>query len=770
VTSAARQRAELTSQITALLAATPPGVDEVTAFRALGQAARNIPGCAELLDHLRDHPDALTSGSAHAPPSLIRLAHALAAAGVPGVVLPGCAGCGKVTADLRSWPGAGLACQSCYQDARRRPCANCGTTGRVAASGPAGPVCGRCYQRDPARQEECTRCHQLRRVAYRDASGRPWCASCYPRPRKHCTICGQEGRITAITAGGPVCERCYRQPPRRCGWCGQIRRIQVRAREGAPDLCSACYRGPVDQCSQCGQLRPRKGRRDGEPICGSCYKPPPDRCGFCGQLAPITARWESGPVCVSCYPKVRAAPVPCPSCGKPRVLTNLDQAGQAICGPCAGQPGGYLCGRCGGPADCLVRGLCSRCALDVRVREVLGEHDTGHLAAIGHALRNAKNPKSVLTWLSRSSSARLLADLARHDGPLTHELIDTCPRSQARSQIRHALVHAGVLPPREERIEDVEAWLADQLRDAPRHHAQLIGQFGRWIVLRRARNRVRTRTFTEASGSWARQQIRVALGLLVWLDQRGTALADLTQPDIDDWLTSGPSQRYTIRYFLRWASSRQLAPSLTVPLRKIRNPDQILPEAQRWDQLQRCLRDESLPLRVRVAGGLLLLYGHPVSRTVEMKTTQISHHDGNTYLTFDQHPVLLPPAMARLITELGLAATPAAVLGGRGNQTTWLFPGQVPGRHLAVNGLVRQLGDHGIQARTSRSAALVNLATDLPAPVLADLLGMHVNTAVRWVRHAKRDWASYLAARAESPGRAVSGKPPITGGQRDGHA
>ena len=154
VTSAARQRAGGTSQITALLAATPPGVDEVTAFRALGQAARNIPGCAELLDHLRDHPDALTSGSAHAPPSLIRLAHALAAAGVPGVVLPGCAGCGKVTADLRSWPGAGLACQSCYQDARRRPCANCGTTGRVAASGPAGPVCGRCYQRDPARQED----------------------------------------------------------------------------------------------------------------------------------------------------------------------------------------------------------------------------------------------------------------------------------------------------------------------------------------------------------------------------------------------------------------------------------------------------------------------------------------------------------------------------------------------------------------------------------------------------------------------------------------
>jgi hypothetical protein len=768
--SAARQRAALTSQITALLAVMPPGVDEVTALRAMGQAARNIPGCAVLAGHLRDHPDALISGSAQAPPSLIRLAHALAAAGVPGVVLPGCVGCGKVTADLRSWPGAGLACQSCYQDARRQRCANCGATGRVAARGPDGPVCGRCYQRDPARQEECARCHQLRRVAYRDAGGRPWCAPCYPRPQKRCAVCGEMGRAIAITADGPVCQRCYRRPARRCGRCGQIRQIQVRARDGIPDLCFACYRGPDDQCSRCGQLRPRKGYRDGKPVCGSCYEPPADLCGFCGQLAPITARWESGTVCVSCYPKIRAAPVSCPSCGKPRVLTHLDRAGQAICGPCAGRPGGYLCARCGGSADCLVRGMCSRCALDARVAEVLGEHDVGCLAPIGQALRAAQNPKSVLTWLSRSSSARLLADLARHDGPLTHELIDTCPRGQARGQIRQALVHAGVLPPRDERIEDVQAWLGDQLRDAPRHHTQLIWPFGRWMVLRRARNRARARTFTEASGSWARQQIRVALDFLAWLDHRGTTLADLTQPDIDNWLTSGPSQRYTIRHFLRWASGHQLAPALDVPLRKARNPDQILPEAQRWDQLQRCLRDQSLPLHIRVAGGLLLLYGQPVSRTVQITTTQISHRDGSTYLTFGQHPVLLPPALARLIINLNATATPAAVLGGRGAPTIWLFPGQVPGQHLAVNGLVRQLGDHGIQARTSRGAALINLATDLPAPVLADLLGMHVNTAVRWVRHAKRDWASYLAARAENPAGAVLGEPPVTDGQRGGRA
>lgn len=194
MTPAARQRAELTGRLASLLARLLPGLGEETARAAEGQAAKTIPGCTALLEHLRHHPDALRSGSSQVPPPLVRLAHALAAAGVAGVVLPGCAGCGKAAADLRSWPGTGLACQSCYQDARRQPCANCGVTGRVAARGPGGPVCVRCYQRDPARLEECTRCHRARRVAYRDADGRPWCTPCYPRPQRPCSICGQVGR------------------------------------------------------------------------------------------------------------------------------------------------------------------------------------------------------------------------------------------------------------------------------------------------------------------------------------------------------------------------------------------------------------------------------------------------------------------------------------------------------------------------------------------------------------------------------------------------
>jgi hypothetical protein len=39
------------------------------------------------------------------------------------------------------------------------------------------------------------------------------------------------------------------------------------------------------------------------------------------------------------------------------------------------------------------------------------------------------------------------------------------------------------------------------------------------------------------------------------------------------------------------------------------------------------------------------------------------------------------------------------------------------------------------------------MATDLLAPVLADLLGLHIATGVRWAKYAKRDWETYLADR-----------------------
>ncbi len=73
---------------------------------------------------------------------------------------------------------------------------------------------------------------------------------------------------------------------------------------------------------------------------------------------------------------------------------------------------------------------------------------------------------------------------------------------------------------------------------------------------------------------------------------------------------------------------------------------------------------------------------------------------------------------------------------------------------------LRQLGIHSGQAR---SAALFQLATDLPAAVLARMLGIrisHISVAVAWQRAAAGDWAAY-AAEISRPGR-LAGTPQDT--------
>ena len=39
-----------------------------------------------------------------------------------------------------------------------------------------------------------------------------------------------------------------------------------------------------------------------------------------------------------------------------------------------------------------------------------------------------------------------------------------------------------------------------------------------------------------------------------------------------------------------------------------------------------------------------------------------------------------------------------------------------------------------------------------PAPaVLASLLGVHIQTAVNWASHTRRDWTAYIAERVSAP-------------------
>jgi len=177
-------------------------------------------------------------------------------------------------------------------------------------------------------------------------------------------------------------------------------------------------------------------------------------------------------------------------------------------------------------------------------------------------------------------------------------------------------------------------------------------------------------------------------------------------------------------------------------------PVNFISENERLDLLRKCLTDESMPIDVRAAGALVLLYGTTLFRTRHLTTAHMTRIAKHTYLTIGAQPVLMPPRLAQLLEQLPDDRRNRPRLTKTHPGTQWLFPGLNPGRPINRSHFEAKLVQHGISTRKARNAALIKLAAELPSPVLAGLFGLHISTAVRWAELAKRDWVDYVAQRA----------------------
>ena len=61
--------------------------------------------------------------------------------------------------------------------------------------------------------------------------------------------------------------------------------------------------------------------------------------------------------------------------------------------------------------------------------------------------------------------------------------------------------------------------------------------------------------------------------------------------------------------------------------------------------------------------------------------------------------------------------------------------------------LSRRLKRIGVDCANARRTALLQLGGELPAALLADLLGLHIHTANKWAQIAGRPWGDYPALR-----------------------
>jgi hypothetical protein len=455
-------------------------------------------------------------------------------------------------------------------------------------------------------------------------------------------------------------------------------------------------------------------------------------------------------LCLRCLTTVRYHPAPCPGCGAVRAVGVL-VGGRRVCADCAGlDPSPFACVQCGREDHPYAIHRCARCVLAERLSDLLTDPATGavntRLVPVFDALVGVDRPRSTLWWLRRGRRVgpTLLAQMARGQVAISHDTFAVLPTDKAHNYLRDLLAALEVLPAYEPRIERMVPWLAELLAPLPPEHADLARRYARWHVMRRLRRRADAGTLTNTIVNNARWQIIAATGFLTWCTAHDTTPAALDQAGLERYWTTHTNHADG---FLRWIRDTRINTTITIPAPRARGgPAVTVSDADRWQHVELLLHDDTIRHYTRIAGLFMLLFAQPLAHICRMRTDQVDHRpDGTIFVTFERTPIQMPDPLAAIIGE-HLQRRGQASYASRDNG--WLFPGGIPGRPLATENVRAQLVERGIKPHDNRKAALLQLAAEIPPPVLAQLLGISPATAVRWAALAARSWNTYLAERS----------------------
>jgi hypothetical protein len=275
-------------------------------------------------------------------------------------------------------------------------------------------------------------------------------------------------------------------------------------------------------------------------------------------------------------------------------------------------------------------------------------------------------------------------------------------------------------------------------------HRQVLHGYAIWHHLRRLRGRLDGRPASRDQAKNVRDHVTAAAAFLDWLEEHGLTLACCTQADLDQWLAGTSALRTRSANFVRWAASRRHASRLTAPATRWAGPSGPLDEDRRWADARRLLNDGTYPAPDRVAGLLVLLYAQKLNVITALTTQHVLHEDDRTLLRLGSRPIVLPAPLDNLATRLadGRETRRRSLLG---TPSPWLFPGNRPGSALTEDALAQRLHAIGISPRQGRSTALLALAAEVPAAILAKTLGIHVQVAIQWQKISAGDWTAYAA-------------------------
>jgi hypothetical protein len=430
-----------------------------------------------------------------------------------------------------------------------------------------------------------------------------------------------------------------------------------------------------------------------------------------------------------------------------------------LCATCTRPDPGFwqACPGCGEPGRIHVGGnaRCARCTIHRRLGQILGD-DTGtirpELQALHDALTTTTRTATVETWLNRSAAPGLLHALAGQ--PLTHDTLDALPPGKPVKHLRSVLVAIGTLPARDEQLARLQRWITDTIaaRTNP-DEQQLLRRYAIWHVLRRLRGRLNGADTTHHQFLAAKRNIQAAVTLLDQLAEHGCTLANARQADLDRWLADDNTRREA-GSFVRWARRTKLT-TLELPATRWGGPAAPIDTEARWERARLLLHDHTIATELRVAGLLVLLYAQQPAAISRLTLDHLHITPDSIRLRLGPEPVVLPEPLAGFVRDLASTRRGHAVIGAPAT-SPWLFPGGQPGRPISAFQLTKRLRDLGLNPAQSRSTALFDLATELPAAILARMLGIHISVAAAWQRASAGDWTNYAA----DISRRTPGEPP----------
>lgn len=370
---------------------------------------------------------------------------------------------------------------------------------------------------------------------------------------------------------------------------------------------------------------------------------------------------------------------------------------------------------------------CARCTLRERLTDLLTDPATDHVHAdltpLFDELVGSDRPQTGLSWLRKKPGVgpQILGQMARSELEVSHAAFHSLPSDRAHDYLRTLLAAVGVLEPFDPRLERMMPWLEEFLATVPAQHAELLRRYARWHVLRRMRRAAERSQLTQASANGARRRIRVAAEFLAYLDSHGMTAQSATQRVLEEFQRHAGRPLQYERGFIAWLRNTRINTALEIPYVPGPQPQIRVGEEHRWAIVDQLLHDTSIRRYTRIGGLFTLLFAQPLPRIVTTRVDQVADRGGRVYVTFGAAPVQMPPVVDDLIRE-HLQHRGKSLYAARGTQ--WLFPGGNPGQHLSTENIRAQLVQLGIRPSDGRKAALFQLVAEVPAPVLAELVGL----------------------------------------------